>query len=137
MVIELQSVAVCQACGHMQRHSRTAFSRLPIPVFDTHDSITEITFSHVKIQTIHGDQLGKSYIVSLLLPILQKVTEHKTRFFRSMCVEIDIHVAIFILVRMLNDQLFNSVDRGVVLLLWIQVIPIQVVCFSVQAVIAS
>jgi hypothetical protein len=108
----------------MESHPRATLSRLAILILQRHDTITEITLSHVEVQTVHGYKLRKGDIISLLLLVLQVVAKHKARFLGGMCMEVHKHISVFICVGMLDNQLFYSPDRGVFCLYGVQIVAI-------------
>ena len=81
MIIELQSVAVGEASGFSKGNTARALSTLPITVLDRHYLIRKVALIHVKVEAVHGDELDKCDVISLLILVSDVVSEHEASAF--------------------------------------------------------
>ena len=124
MIIKLERVTVDNACGLSNGDPAATFSTLPIPVLDRHDFVAEIALVHVKVETIHCDQLDEGYVVGLLLLVYYVIPKHETAFLACMCMEVEEHLEAFVLLCLLNHGLAACPNRRLIRFRWIQVEPI-------------
>ena len=69
VVVALESVAVCEAGGFLQRHATASISTHPVLVLYGHNLLGKVALIHVEVEAVHGDQLCKCNIVSLPIVI--------------------------------------------------------------------
>ena len=77
VVIAFKCVAVSDACRFLESNSTASISAHSILILDGHYFLREITLIHVKIETIHCNQLGKRYVICLIIVIWQRISEHE------------------------------------------------------------
>ena len=91
MIVKLKCVAVYETCGFSEGNAAGTLPALPVLVLHRHYLIRKIALIHVKVETIHGDELDEGYIIRLAFCISNVIAKHESSTFGCMCVKIDIH----------------------------------------------
>ena len=121
VVIKLECIAICQSSGFRNAHSTAAFSALSIPILNRHYFVGEIALIHVKIQTVHGNQLDESDVICLSFLINDVVAKHETAFLTCMCMEVNENLKALVLLCLLNHGLATGPDSWLISLRWIKI----------------
>jgi len=121
VVIAFKCVAMSDACRSLESNSTASISAHSILILDGHYFLREITFIHVKIETIHCNQLGKRYVICLHAVIWQSISEHEYTLLRGMSMKVDVDFQVLELLRILCNRYLGCPDRRMVPPRWLTV----------------
>lgn len=137
MVVAFKGVAVCESRGLLQGYATATVTTHSILVLDGHDLLREVALVHIEIETVHGNQFGESDVVGLSLVIRQSVAEHEHAFLGGMGVEVDVHLQVLVLVRVLADGFLGCPDGWLVAPVRLIVESVQVLAQGVESVVSA
>lgn len=119
MIIELECITVSETCSLSKCYAARTFSALAIAVFDCHDLIRKVALVHIKVETIHGDELNEGNVVCLLVLVCDVISEHEATSLAGMCMEINEHFKAFVLLSLLHNCFASSPNGRMISFRWI------------------
>jgi len=121
VVIAFKRIAVSDACCFLESNSAASISAHSILILDRHYFLREIALIHVKIETIHCNQLRKRYVICLHIVIWQRISEHEYTLLGGMSMEVNVDFEVLVLLRILCNRYLQSPDRWLIPPRWLKV----------------